>query len=66
MSPTRAARCRADISFAPISAGRYAVDMSAVKIIAIIVLLSLGFHLLLFGYLTRRVAAAKRKQEIEP
>jgi hypothetical protein len=66
MSATRATRCRADISFAPISAARYAVDMSAVKIIAIIVLLSLGFHLLLFGYLKRRVAAAKRKQEIEP
>ena len=40
--------------------------MSAAKIIAIMVLLSLGFHLLLFGYLKRRVAAAKRKKEIEP
>lgn len=37
--------------------------MSAAKIILIIVLLSLGFHLLLFGYLKRRIAAAKRKQE---
>lgn len=36
--------------------------MSAAKIIAIIVLLSLGFHLLLFGYLKRRIAAAKDKQ----
>lgn len=58
--------CRADISFARISAGRYAETMSAAKIIAIMVLLSLGFHLLLFGYLKRRVAAAKRKKEIEP
>ncbi len=34
--------------------------MSAWKIIAIIVLLSLAFHLLLFGYMKRRIAAAKR------
>ncbi len=40
--------------------------MSAAKIIAIIVLLSLGFHLLLFGYLKRRIAAAKDKQERDP
>jgi hypothetical protein len=40
--------------------------LSAAKIIAIIVLLSLGFHLLLYGYLKRRVAAAKREKDIEP
>ncbi len=40
--------------------------MNAVKIIAITVLLSLGFHLLLYGYLKRRIAAAKRNKEIEP
>ncbi len=40
--------------------------MSAAKIIAIIVLLSLGFHLLLYGYLKRRIAAARHKQEREP
>ncbi len=34
--------------------------MSAWKIIAIIVLLSLAFHLLLFGYMKRRIATAKR------
>lgn len=39
--------------------------MSAAKIIAIIVLLSLAFHLLLFGYLRRRIAAAKREKEKE-
>ena len=37
--------------------------MSAAKIILIIVLLSLAFHLLLFGYMRRRIAAAKRKAE---
>ncbi|MEQ1537793.1 MAG: hypothetical protein ABL928_02600 [Sphingorhabdus sp.] len=37
--------------------------MSATKIILIIVLLSLGFHLLLFGYMKRRIAAAKCKKE---
>ena len=37
-------------------------DMSAAKIIAIIVLVSLGFHLLLYGYMKRRIAAAKRAQ----
>lgn len=37
--------------------------MSAAKIIAIIVLLSLGFHLLLYGYMKRRIAAVKRKRE---
>jgi hypothetical protein len=40
--------------------------LSAAKIIAIIVLLSLGFHLLLFGYLKRRIAAAKRQTEDKP
>jgi hypothetical protein len=40
--------------------------LSAAKIIAIIVLLSLGFHLMLYGYLKRRVAAAKREKDIEP
>ena len=34
--------------------------MTATKIILIIVLLSLVFHLLLFGYMKRRIAAAKR------
>jgi hypothetical protein len=29
------------------------------------VLLSLAFHLLLFGYLRRRIAAAKREKEKE-
>jgi hypothetical protein len=38
------------------------VRLSAFKIIAIIVLLSLGFHLLLYGYLKRRIAAAKREK----
>ncbi len=36
--------------------------MSAAKIIAIIILLSLGFHLLLYGYLKRRISAAKREK----
>ena len=39
------------------------MKVSAAKIIAIIVLLSLGFHLLLFGMMKRRIDAAKRKQE---
>jgi len=39
--------------------------LSAVKIIAIIVLLSLAFHLILFGYLRRRIDAAKREKEKE-
>ena len=33
--------------------------MNMWKIIAILVLLSLAFHLLLFGYMKRRIAAAK-------
>ena len=37
--------------------------MSTTKIILIIVLLSLGFHLLLFGYMKRRIAAAKAKHD---
>lgn len=37
--------------------------MSATKIILILVLLSLAFHLLLFGYMRRRIAAAKREKE---
>lgn len=37
--------------------------MSAAKIIAIVVLLLVGFHLLLYGYLRRRIAAAKHKKE---
>ena len=37
--------------------------MSIAKIILIIVLLSLGFHLLLFGYLKRSISAAKRKHD---
>jgi hypothetical protein len=40
--------------------------LSAAKIIAIIVLLSLAFHLLLYGYVKRRIAAAKREKGIEP
>jgi hypothetical protein len=40
--------------------------MSIFKIILIVVLLSLGFHLLLFGYLKRRIAAAKRNKGTEP
>ena len=39
--------------------------MSVAKIIAIIVLLSLAFHLLLYGYIKRRIAAAKREKGIE-
>ena len=37
--------------------------MSVAKIILIIVLLSLGCHLLLYGYMKRRIAAAARKAE---
>jgi hypothetical protein len=40
--------------------------LNAAKIIAIIVLLSLGFHLLLYGYVKRRIATAKREKGIEP
>jgi predicted tellurium resistance membrane protein TerC len=36
------------------------------KTIAIVVLLLIGFHLLLFGFLRRRIAAAKRDKGIEP
>lgn len=38
--------------------------MSATKIILILVLVSLGFHLLLFGYMKRRIAAAKRAKAL--
>jgi hypothetical protein len=38
--------------------------LSAAKIIAIVILLSLGFHLLLYGYLKRRIAAAKRDRHL--
>jgi hypothetical protein len=40
--------------------------LSALKVIIILVLLSLGFHLLLYGYVKRRIAAAKREKGIEP
>lgn len=40
--------------------------MSVWKVIAILVLLSLGVHLLLFGYMKRRIAAAKRAQQDKP
>jgi hypothetical protein len=40
--------------------------MSPAKIIAVIVLLLLGFHLLLYGFLKRRIAAAKRDKGAQP
>jgi L-asparagine transporter-like permease len=40
--------------------------LSVVKIIAIIVLLLLGFHLLLYGYMKRRIAAANRTKRTGP
>jgi hypothetical protein len=39
--------------------------MSAAKIIAIVVLLLVGFHLLLYGYVKRRIAAVKAQKDIE-
>jgi hypothetical protein len=39
--------------------------MSGAKLIAVILLLLLGFHLLLYGYVKRRIAAAKRDKGIE-
>ena len=36
--------------------------MSAGRIIAIVVLLFVGAHLMLFGWLRRRIAEAKREQ----
>ena len=36
--------------------------MSAERIIAIVVLLFVGVHLMLFGWLRRRIAQAKRAQ----
>lgn len=43
---------------------RYRHLMSVAKIIAVVLLLLIGFHLLLYGYLKRRVADARRKQEM--
>ena len=40
--------------------------MTVTKIILVIVLLSLGFHLLLYGYMKRRIAAAKRTSDVGP
>ena len=40
--------------------------MTVTKIILVIVLLSLGFHLLLYGYMKRRIAAAKRARDVGP
>lgn len=37
--------------------------MSATKIIAIVVLIVVGAHLLMFGYLRRMINQAKREQE---
>ena len=37
--------------------------MSAPKIIAIVVLVTVGAHLLLFGFLRRKIAEAKRQAE---
>jgi hypothetical protein len=39
--------------------------MSGAKIIAITLLLLVGFHLLLYGYVRRRIAAAKRDKGID-
>ena len=38
--------------------------MSAERIILIVVLLVVGVHLMLFGWLRRRIAQAKREQEL--
>jgi hypothetical protein len=38
--------------------------MNTLKIIAIISLLLIGFHLLLYGYVKRRIASAKRADEL--
>lgn len=37
--------------------------MSATKAIIIAILVLVGFNLLLYGYMKRRIAAAKQKQE---
>jgi hypothetical protein len=37
--------------------------LNAPKIIAIVVLLLVGFHLLLYGFLRRRIEAAKRDEK---
>ncbi len=39
--------------------------MQTIKIFIIIALLLTGFHLLLYGYLRRRIAAAKARVETE-
>lgn len=39
--------------------------MSAAKVIVICILLWVSLHLLLFGYLKRRMAAAKRDRDAE-
>ena len=39
--------------------------MHGTKTIIIILLLLIGFHLLLYGYLRRRIAAAKARVETE-
>ena len=40
--------------------------MTATKIILVIVMLSLGSHLLLYGYLRRHIAAARRDRNSGP
>ena len=42
-----------------------ASPMSAAKVIVICVLLWVSLHLLLFGFLKRRLAAAKRDRDAE-
>lgn len=42
------------------------MTMSVWKVIAILVLLSLGVHLLLFGYMKRRISAARQAAEKDP
>ena len=37
--------------------------MSAAKIIAIVVLVTVGAHLLLYGFLRRKIAEARRQAE---
>ena len=39
--------------------------MSVAKIIAIVVLLLVGFHLLLYGFLKRRIETAKRDKKTD-
>jgi hypothetical protein len=40
--------------------------MSAERIILIVVLLAISGHLLLFGWLRRRIAEARRAQDLPP